>query len=230
MDNILFVVSGPSGCGKNTLLEHIMAKHSEACHSISATTRPPRFFEQDGIDYHFKTVDEFEGLIENNGLVEWDRYNGNYYGTVVQNVNELIDSGKNVVFDITVKGAENVKKLFPDNSACVFILPPSINTLRNRLIDRKSETIECIDSRIKAAILFEFSKWESFDYVIINDNLEQAKNDIDIIYRAVAGYTDNAEADRFRTQNMKKTVMEAISDYYDEARQLNIVNNTDDNA
>ena len=142
-NGMLVVVSAPSGCGKDTVFKEIRKKRDDIVESVSATTRKPRDGEIDGVNYYFLSDDEFKKLIEKDGLLEYAVYNNCYYGTPVEGVNEAIKNGKICVLIIDVQGAENVKKLYPD-SVSIFLVPPSWETLEQRLRARNSEAEEMI--------------------------------------------------------------------------------------
>lgn len=171
----LFIVSGPSGCGKGTVLAEIL-KQDNVYYSVSATTRSPRPGEVDGVNYHFLTKDEFEKLIENDGVLEYANYCGNYYGTPKKPVEDMLAEGKNVILEIEVQGALKVMEKCPE-AVSVFILPPSLKELRRRLHKRGTETEEVIEKRIGEAS-GEIRKAENYDYVMINGELETAVSDL----------------------------------------------------
>lgn len=175
---LLIVVSGPSGCGKGTILEELK-KRRDFYYSVSATTRAPRDGEIDGIHYHFKTIDEFEKLMENDGMIEYAKYCDNYYGTPRKEVIDKLNQGKDVILEIEVQGALNVRKSYPE-AVLIFILPPSLKELRRRLNKRGTETEERIEKRIAKATE-EINTAVKYDYVIINSNLIQAVNELDSI-------------------------------------------------
>ena len=173
---ILFVVSAPAGCGKDTILEKALVKEINLCYSVSATTRAMRAGETEGISYYFKTREEFEKMIADGDLLEHTEYCGNYYGTPKQTVLETLELGQNVVLKIEIEGAENVKKLMPE-AVLVFILPPSMQELNRRLHKRGTEDEETIAKRLKQAEK-EISFAENYDYVIVNDDLDKAVQDL----------------------------------------------------
>jgi len=169
------VLSGPSGVGKGTICAKLF-KELNAWYSVSMTTRSPREGEKDGINYFFVTKEEFENKIKNNELLEYNCYNNNYYGTPKEKVLEKINQGINVFTEIEVNGAKNIKKLFPE-SLLIYIAPPSMEELKKRLIGRGTETIEVINKRL--AIAEEEAKQQHiYDYVVVNDNLEKAIDDV----------------------------------------------------
>jgi guanylate kinase len=179
---LLIVVSAPAGCGKDTILEAVFKSCNNLHYSVSATTREPREGEQEGVHYFFKTRAEFELMIDNNELLEYTEYAGNYYGTPRDYIPQMLSTGKNVVLKIEVEGAANIKKLFPE-CILVFILPPSFDELERRLRGRGTETDETIKKRIGIAKI-EMSFVKNYDYVIINAELEDAVRDFSAIVRA----------------------------------------------
>ena len=150
-NGMLVVVSAPSGCGKDTVFKEIRKKRDDIVESVSATTRKPREGEIDGVNYFFLSEEEFKNLIDNNGLLEYAVYNNCFYGTPVKGVNEAIKNGKICVLIIDVQGAENVKRLYPD-SVSIFLVPPSWETLEQRLRARNSEEEEMIQKRLRTII------------------------------------------------------------------------------
>ena len=169
---LLFVISGFSGTGKGTVIKRLISDNPEEYKlSISATTRAPREGETDGVEYFFKTVEEFEDMIACGDLIEYTKYVSNYYGTPKHYVQDMLDSGKNVILEIEIEGALNVKNIFPD-AILIFLLPPSVKELENRLIGRATESADVIAERIKRAEE-EIKVIEEYDYVVINDDLEE---------------------------------------------------------
>ena len=173
-EGIVFVISGPSGAGKGTIMKEYFKKYptDNSFLSVSATTRAPRPGEEDGVSYYFKTKEEFESLIENDGLAEWAQFCGNYYGTPKAPVNDMISQGKNVLLEIEVQGGSKVKKSF-ENAVGIFVLPPSFKELKKRLEERNTETAEVIESRLARA-LEEVEELKWYDYILINDDLDTA--------------------------------------------------------
>jgi guanylate kinase len=179
---LLAVISAPSGTGKGTLLRELMESDKTIRCSVSATTRSPRRDEIEGKDYFFKTIEEFEGMISGNELIEWVEYCDNYYGTPRQHVSELLKEGYNVILEIEVEGALNVKKKFPD-SILIFILPPSFTELEKRIKSRGTETLDSIKKRLdKARKEIEFI--HKYDYVIVNSEIKKAAEEIRCILKA----------------------------------------------
>ena len=167
---ILIVVSGFSGAGKGTLMKEIMKQYDNYALSISATTRKPREGEVDGREYFFRTVDEFEKMIAQDELIEYAKYVDNYYGTPRAYVEQKLEEGKDVILEIEIQGALKVKEKFPE-TLLLFVTPPNVEILRNRLIGRGTETMDVIEDRMKRAI--EESKgMENYDYLVVNDDLQ----------------------------------------------------------
>jgi guanylate kinase len=170
---LLIVLSGPSGVGKGTVRKEIFSQPDTAFeYSVSATTRKPREGELDGVDYFFKTREAFEEMIENDQLLEYAEYVGNYYGTPVDYVRKTLDEGKDVFLEIEVQGAGQVRKKFPEG-LFIFLAPPSLSELENRIVTRGTETEDLIKGRMKAA-REELEMMELYDYVVENDKVELA--------------------------------------------------------
>ncbi|MBQ2981252.1 MAG: guanylate kinase [Lachnospiraceae bacterium] len=168
---ILIIVSGFSGAGKGTVMKKLMSEYDNYALSISATTRAPRTGEQDGREYFFKTVEEFEAMIENNQLIEYACYVGNYYGTPKEYVEKMLDEGKDVILEIEMQGTMKVKEMMPE-TVLVFIAPPTAEELKNRLEGRGTEDSETIKARLKRASE-EVVYMDKYDYLLINDKLDE---------------------------------------------------------
>lgn len=168
---ILMVVSGFAGVGKGTVIQELLSTQSQYTLSVSATTRAPRPGEVDGVNYFFRTREEFEQMIHENGLIEHAEYVGNYYGTPKAYVEEQLNLGKNVILEIEIQGAMNIKKQFPE-AVLIFILPPDAKTLKERLVGRGTETMEVIEKRMNRACQ-EAEGIEEYDYVVVNDEVPQ---------------------------------------------------------
>ena len=171
----LLVISGFSGVGKGTVAKKLVEKYGYSL-SISATTRQPREGEVDGREYFFKTVDDFKNLIDYNGFIEYARYVDNYYGTPRKFVEEELAAGHNVILEIEVQGALQVKKIYPEG-VLIFMVPPNLEELGNRLTKRGTEDKETINKRLRRA-LEEMELVEEYDYLVINDTIEQATEDM----------------------------------------------------
>lgn len=168
---ILIIVSGFSGAGKGTVMKKLMSEYDNYALSISATTRTPRPGEQDGREYFFKTVEEFETMIENNQLIEYAKYVGNYYGTPKEYVEKMLDEGKDVILEIEMQGTMKVKEMMPE-TVLVFITPPTAEELKKRLEGRGTEDSETIKARLKRASE-EVVYMDKYDYLLINDKLDE---------------------------------------------------------
>ena len=169
-EGVLTVVSGFSGAGKGTVMKRLIQKYDDYALSISVTTRNPREGERDGIEYFFKTKEEVEAMIENDEFLEYARYVDNYYGTPRFYVEEMLAKGKNVILEIEIQGAMQIKAKNQE-AVLVFVTPPSFEELRNRLIGRGTETADVIESRLKRASE-EAEGMPSYDYILVNDQVE----------------------------------------------------------
>lgn len=177
----LFIYSGPSGVGKGTLLKPLIDEGA-AVLSVSATTRAPRPGEKDGVDYHFVSKEEFEKMIASGEMLEYASYSGNYYGTPRRFVEEELKSGKNVVLEIEVQGAMQVHKIAPEG-IMIFVVPPSLRELRERLEGRGTETREAVEKRLAAAA-GEIGFSEEYDFIIVNDELSSAREELAAIIKS----------------------------------------------
>lgn len=179
----IVIFSAPSGSGKSTLINYLMSKMDVFEFSISATSRAPRGTEQNGVEYYFLTPEEFRQKIANDEFLEYEEvYTDKFYGTLKSEVERIIKAGKVAIFDVDVKGGMNIKKFYGKRALSVFIQPPSIEALRARLVGRATDAPEVIEKRIERAA-FELSFADKFDKVVVNDDLEQAKADIEKVIR-----------------------------------------------
>ena len=181
-DGRLFVISGPSGAGKGTICKKLL-ETVDISISTSMTTRAPRPGEIDGKDYYFVTVDEFEEKIANGGMLEYARVFDNIYGTPKDMVIKQLERGRDVILEIDVQGGLQIKKKMPEQAVLVFVLPPDLTTLRQRIIDRGTETEEVIDKRFNEAIN-EIKLIGEYDYYVVNDELDDAVYDLKAIIMA----------------------------------------------
>lgn len=179
---ILFVVSSPSGGGKGTLIQRMLNKVSSLSYSISFTTRTPRNGEVDGREYFFVTREKFEQMVAANEFLEWAPVHGKLYGTARNQVLREISAGRDIVLEVDVQGAASIRALVPD-SVSVFILPPSFDVLRQRLLDRGTDSPEELDLRLRNAPT-ELRDYEAFQYLIINDDVERASDQLSAIVHA----------------------------------------------
>ncbi len=185
----LIVVSAPSGAGKTTIVKAILAKYPSMLFSVSATTRPKRDVEIEGTDYFFLPRAEFERRIAAGELVEWEEIYGNLYGTLKAEVDKALTSGRTMLFDIDVKGGLSIKRMYPHDSVIIFIKPPSIEILRERLRNRKTEDDATFKRRMDR-VAMELGMASQFDYQVVNDNLEQAITEVD---KLVIEHTSEAQ-------------------------------------
>ncbi|HIV74380.1 MAG TPA: guanylate kinase [Candidatus Pseudogracilibacillus intestinigallinarum] len=169
---ILFILSGPSGVGKGTVRQRLFEQETHLKYSVSATTREKRAGEQEGIDYFYTTKEQFEAMIQNGELLEHAQYVENYYGTPRAYVEEQLEKGNDVFLEIEVQGALQVKENFPEG-VFIFLFPPSLEELKNRIIGRGTESDELVRNRLKEAEK-EISMMSEYDYVVVNDDVDQA--------------------------------------------------------
>lgn len=184
---MILIFSAPSGSGKSTLVQHLLETRQDMELSISATTRSPRGKEQDGKEYYFITPKRFEQLISEDAFVEWQQvYKGTYYGTLRSEIERIENAGHHVVFDIDVKGGINIKRMFGDRARAIFIAPPSIEVLRDRLTKRGTDSPEKIEERLAKAEI-EMADAPLFDTVLVNDDLQVTKQALDEEIKAFIG-------------------------------------------
>ncbi len=182
--NKLVIVAAPSGSGKTSVTRHLLSALPELlAFSISAATRPPRYYEKNMVDYYFITTDEFKKAIQQDEFVEWEMvYEGKYYGTLKSELHRIWDELKTPLLDVDVHGGIHIQQLYPQNCLSLFIEPPSIEELKRRLETRGTETPESLQARINKASI-ELSFKHQFDRIIINDNLERACEEAEEIVR-----------------------------------------------
>ncbi|MBR5481673.1 MAG: guanylate kinase [Bacteroidaceae bacterium] len=184
------IFSAPSGSGKSTIVQWLMAEHPELklAFSISATSRPPRGTEQHGVEYFFLSPEEFRSRIAAGEFLEYEEvYQDRFYGTLKEQVDNQLKAGQNVVFDVDVKGGCNIKEHYGNGALSVFIQPPSVEELRRRLIGRATDSMEQIEQRVEKAE-YEMSFAPQFDRIVINDNLDEAKQQtLDMLRKFLSG-------------------------------------------
>lgn len=173
----VIVIVAPSGAGKTTIAQRLLKEYPRIQFSVSATTREPRNGEKNGEDYYFLSDEEFDQKIKNEEFLEWEHYSGNRYGTLRSEVDKLVESGYFPLLDIEVKGALNVQRLYNSGAISIFIEPPSLKELKNRLSKRGSETESSLQQRLKRAEM-EIKYADRFDYSVINDDLEEAYTEV----------------------------------------------------
>ena len=170
------IISSPSGTGKTTICHELIDNNDDFMYSISATTRDPRGQEKNGVDYLFMTPEQFANAKDNNEFIESAEYIGNWYGTPQKPLLDAINNGKVVLLDIDIQGGRSIKEHLPE-AVAVFILPPSLEELKKRLIGRQTENSKAVDERLWKA-LEELKAWNEYDYAVVNDNLEKAVNQV----------------------------------------------------
>lgn len=192
----LVVISGPSGVGKSTVIAEVMHQRDNLVFSVSYTTRAPRAGEEDGVNYHFVDKAEFERMIRDGELLEYTQYAGNYYGTALADIQKFASQGLDVLLDIEVEGASNVKRKV-DNAVLIFVAPPSFEELSRRLHGRRTENEEVVRARLEKAQV-ELKQIPNYDYLVVNDSVIRAASDIISIL--------TAEDCRVTKQNLKLEV------------------------
>lgn len=174
MEGKLFIFSAPSGAGKTSIVRALLQKMPQLEFSVSATSRPRRPGEADGVDYYFLSPEAFREKIDQGEFLEWEEvYKGSYYGTLFSEVRRIWEKGHHVVFDVDVAGGINIKKQFGDHALAIFVMPPSLEVLEKRLVNRKTETPESLRKRLSKAE-YELSFSDEFDQIVVNDNLDLA--------------------------------------------------------
>ena len=173
----LIAISGPSGTGKTTLCRELQRKKQEINFSVSCTTRHQRYTEEEGVDYHFISIKEFEEKITKSEFVEYEKVHGDYYGTMKKPVKDAIMRNKFLLLEVDVKGAKSIRSLYPENTVTIFILPPNLDDLRKRLKSRGTDSEKRINKRLERLEL-ELKEKDWFDYHVINNHIEHASNEL----------------------------------------------------
>jgi len=205
---VLIVISGFSGVGKGTVVKKLIEKYNYSL-SVSATTREPRPGEVDGKDYYFKTVAEFENLIDYNGFIEWAQYVENYYGTPRKFVEDEIEKGNNVILEIEVQGAMRVKEQYP-NAVLIFLTAPNAQSLKERLEGRGTEDAKVIAKRLKRAYE-ETDDMPCYDYLVVNDDLETCVDNVNAVIVAEGFKTSNNQEYITKTKNELAEIRKEIT-------------------
>ena len=180
----LIVISAPSGAGKSTIARAVLKAFPQIMFSISATTRPPRATERHGREYYFLSIEEFEQTIHSGGLVEWEQIYGDYYGTLRSEIERAFAARSVMLFDIDVKGGLSIKRQFPDQAVLIFIEPPSVEVLKERLLRRRTESPEVLARRMER-VPMELAQAEHFDHRVVNDDLQRAVQEVLDIVQSV---------------------------------------------
>lgn len=180
----LIVISAPSGAGKSTIARAVLKAFPQITFSVSATTRPPRPSEQHGREYYFLSAEEFEKTIRSGGLVEWEQIYGDYYGTLRSEIERAFAAHVVMLFDIDVKGGLSIKRQFPDEAVLIFIEPPSVEVLKERLLRRRTESPEVLARRMER-VPMELKQAEHFDHRVVNDDLQRAVQEVFDIVQSV---------------------------------------------
>ncbi len=198
-EGVLIIIAAASGTGKSTVCHLLLDELEKAQLSISYTTRAPRRGEKNGEHYHFISKEEFEKMIERGDFLEWAKVHDHYYGTGKSRTKELLQQGYDILLDIDIQGAKNIKKIFPDEAITIFLLPPSWQVMVNRLTNRGTETQERIQRRLQTA-LEELPQAAQFEYIVVNDQLKQTVQTIKAIL----------QCNRTRPHRMRKTLDELL--------------------
>lgn len=183
----LYIISAPSGTGKGTIVSEVLKADPNIKFSVSATTRAPREGETDGVNYYFISRERFKDLISSGGMLEYAEFCGNFYGTPKQAVFDRLDAGNDVILEIETVGAMKVKAAYPE-SVSIFILPPSVSELRRRLKKRATDSDEVIESRVAEAAR-EIEKSADYDFIVVNDDLDRAIQDVKTVMKAAKNLT-----------------------------------------
>ncbi len=195
LPGLVAILSSPSGTGKTTICRNLIDRHSDYRFSISATTRPPRGKEKNGIDYYFVSESEFDRMIQNNELAEWAYVFGHRYGTPFSEITEVVNHNKVLLCDIDVQGGMTLKDKYRQ-AVTIFLIPPSFAELRRRLFKRRTDSAEQRKLRMETAVK-ELGYWHRYDYIVLNDDLKKATNEVDMIITAERAKTIRRNEGRF---------------------------------
>jgi guanylate kinase len=195
LPGLVAILSSPSGTGKTTICRNLIDRHSDYRFSISATTRPPRGKEKNGVDYYFISESEFDRMIQNNELAEWAYVFGHRYGTPFSEITEVVNHNKVLLCDIDVQGGMTLKDKYR-RAVTIFLIPPSFAELRRRLFKRRTDSAEQRKLRMETAVK-ELGYWHRYDYIVLNDDLKKATNEVDTIITAERAKTIRRNEGRF---------------------------------
>ena len=204
----LIVLSGPSGCGKGTIISKLKEINNNIWLSISMTSRKPRSNDIEDVTYYFVSKDEFIEKINNNYFLEYAEYNGNYYGTPIEKINDKLNEGKDVILEIEIQGALQIKQLISD-AIFIFVLPPSMKELKKRLVNRNTESIDVIIDRFKKAYN-EINEVTKYNYVVVNDDIEESVKKINSILLSERCRVDRIE--EIKMDNLEEEIHELLMD------------------
>ena len=218
---LLIVISGPSGCGKNSIINELLKIRKNAWVSISCTSREPRGEEKDGVNYYFLSKEEFEEEISNDDFLEYAEYSGNYYGTPKKYIKEHLDKGEDVILEIEIQGALKIKEKL-DETIFIFIMPPSMKELKKRLINRNTDSLEKIEKRFKRAYE-EINEISKYNYVVVNDDLSLAVKKVDSILEAEKCRVDRIEEVYLdsKEEQIHEALLDDIKDFDNSKIELN---------
>ena len=218
---LLIVISGPSGCGKNSIINELLKIRKNTWVSISCTSREPRGEEKDGVNYYFLSKEEFEEEISNDAFLEYAEYSGNYYGTPKKYIKEHLDNGEDVILEIEIQGALKIKEKL-DETIFIFIMPPSMKELKKRLINRNTDSLEKIEKRFKRAYE-EINEISKYNYVVVNDDLSLAVKKVDSILEAEKCRVDRIEEVYLdsKEEQIHEALLDDIKDFDNSKIELN---------